>query len=297
MRTSGAVECWGWPADAPEGSFSAVSAGGWHTCGLRTSGAVECWGANYVGQTDAPSGAFSAVSAGRVHTCGLRPSGAVACWGDNEHGQADAPGGSFSAVSAGGWPDEVDVEGRSHTCGLRVSGVVECWGDNNFGQADAPGGLFSAVSAGGWHTCGLRMSGAVECWGGNNPADVPARLRGESGTATEAIEAERGRIVARRTSGGRTEFGWLPAGAEERVLPSGRYFPANAEVGRWLRSTPVVVNGVDIGRISARRLADGRIEFGFTPTGGERILPSIRYFPAGAAVDRWLRSSEIESAS
>ena len=110
-------------------------------------------------------------------------------------------------------------------------------------------------------------------------------------------ESTSGRIVARRLTDGRTEFGWLPAGAEERVLPRGRYFPADAQVGRWLRSTPVVVDGVELGRINARRLADGRIEFAFTPTDGERILPSVRYFPAGAAVDRWLRSSEIESAS
>ena len=108
-------------------------------------------------------------------------------------------------------------------------------------------------------------------------------------------ESASGRIVARRLADDRTEFGWLPAGAEERVLPRGRYFPADARVGRWLNSTPVVVDGVELGRINARRLADGRIEFAFTPTDGERILPRVRYFPAGAAVDRWLRSSEIES--
>ena len=107
-------------------------------------------------------------------------------------------------------------------------------------------------------------------------------------------ESTSGRIVARRLTDGRTEFGWLPAGAEERVLPRGRYFPADAQVGRWLRSTPVVVDGVELGRINARRLADGRIEFAFTPTDGERILPPSRYFPVSATVDRWLRSTEIE---
>ena len=103
-----------------------------------------------------------------------------------------------------------------------------------------------------------------------------------------------GRIVARRLADGRTEFAWLPAGIEERVLPRSRYFPADARVNRWLNSSPIEVNGVELGRINARRLADGRIEFAFTPTDGERILPRVRYFPAGAAVDRWLRSSEIE---
>ena len=40
--------------------------------------------------------------------------------------------------------------------------------------------------------------------------------------------------------------------------------------------------------------ADGRIEFAFTSAGGDRILPQSRYFPAGAGVGRWLRSTEIE---
>ena len=111
----------------------------------------------------------------------------------------------------------------------------------------------------------------------------------------DAMRSDAGRIVARRLVDGRTEFGWLPTGATARVLPSARYFPASgATVGRWLRSSPVEVNGAEIGRINARLLDDGRIEFAFTPTGGERILPPSRYFPVSAAVDRWLRSTEIE---
>ena len=38
---------------------------------------------------------------------------------------------------------------------------------------------------------------------------------------------------------------------------------------------------------------DGRIEFAFTPTDGERIEPPARYFPADARLGRWLRSTEI----
>lgn len=103
-----------------------------------------------------------------------------------------------------------------------------------------------------------------------------------------------GRIVARRLSDGRTEFGWLPEGSTARVLPSQRYFPTNARVDRWLRSSPVEVNGAEVGRINARLRADGRIEFAFTPSGGERILPPSRYFPVDAAIDIWLRSTEID---
>ena len=101
-----------------------------------------------------------------------------------------------------------------------------------------------------------------------------------------------GRIVARLLGDGRVEFGWQPTGAA-RVLPRQRYFPADATVDRWLRSSPVEVGGAEIGRINARLLEDGRIEFAFTPTDGERITPRARYFPANARVDRWLRSTEI----
>ena len=76
-------------------------------------------------------------------------------------------------------------------------------------------------------------------------------------------------------------------------MPRARYFPTDAEVDRWLNSSPVEVGGVEIGRINARLREDGRIEFAFTPTDGERIEPSARYFPADARVGRWLRSTEI----
>ena len=158
-----------------DGAFTAVSAGGEHTCGLRENGAIECWGNNNYGQSDDPEGSFTAVSAGGWHTCGLRKSSAIECWGAGgarfigpyHYGQSDAPGGDFTAVSAG----------DSHTCGLRESGAIECWGgDDRFGEINnAPAGSFTAVSAGGYHSCGLRESGTIECWGYNErgQSDAP----------------------------------------------------------------------------------------------------------------------------
>ena len=60
------------------------------------------------------------------------------------------------------------------------------------------------------------------------------------------------------------------------------------------RAVAVDDDDEEIGRINARLLANGRIEFAFTPTDGERILPSSRFFPTGATIDRWLRSTPIE---
>ena len=110
--------------------------------------------------------------------------------------------------------------------------------------------------------------------------------------AAQSDDEQTGRIVAQRLEDGRTEFGWQPAGGE-RILPRARYFPADAQVDRWLNSSPVEVDGVEIGRINARLRDDGRIEFAFTPTDGERIEPPARYFPVDARVGRWLRSTEI----
>ena len=59
----------------------AVVVGGIHSCGLRTDGTITCWGRNSEGQADAPEGTFNAVSAGEDHSCGLRTNDTIICWG------------------------------------------------------------------------------------------------------------------------------------------------------------------------------------------------------------------------
>ncbi len=102
-----------------------------------------------------------------------------------------------------------------------------------------------------------------------------------------------GQIVVRQLNNGQTEFGWRPSGATNPVLPSGRFFPRDAQVNRWLSSGPVEVGGVAIGQINARLRSNGKIEFAFTPTDGERILPHARYLPTNPRRGRWLHSTEI----
>ena len=122
---------------------------------------------------------------------------------------------------------------------------------------------------------------------------APAEAQSGAGETTVT-----GRIVARLGSDGRIEFAFQPTNGE-RILPTGRFFPAAQTATRWLPSTPVVLNGIDIGRIEARRLADRRTEFTFVPRDGERISPPQRYFRdressyALERVDKWLRSSPI----
>ena len=208
---------------------------------------------------------------------------------------------------------------------MRSNGAVECWGYSVPGSpVQPPAGRWIEVSAGHSHACARSSAGAVACWtifdgaadvpsplGGaapSQPANQPPTTESDQPTAgaeqptaggqdepAAAVDASRGRIMARRTSDGRTEFAWLPAGADvdDPVLPSSRYFPVDPGHGRWLRSTPIEVDGTIVGRINARLVANGRIEFGFTPTGGDLILPSGRYFPANPGHNRWLRSTEI----
>ena len=168
LRSDGSVVCWGsnsfGEAAAPSGSFTQISAGRWYSCGIRSDGSVVCWGDNRDGQTAAPSGSFTQISASEEHSCGLRSNGSAVCWGDNSDGQATAPSGSFTQISAGG----------DHSCGLRSNGSAVCWGDNSDGQTAPPSGSFTQISAGGDHSCGLRSNGSAVCWGDNSDGQATA---------------------------------------------------------------------------------------------------------------------------
>ncbi|WP_419924002.1 hypothetical protein [Candidatus Poriferisocius sp.] len=97
-REDGTVECWqgdnrleaflppGFTLrsprlDAPDGRFTAISAGHYHSCGIRENGTVACCGQDRFGETDAPQGRFTAISAGEGLSCGIREDRTVECWG------------------------------------------------------------------------------------------------------------------------------------------------------------------------------------------------------------------------
>ena len=142
---------------------------------------------------------FTAISAGGRHTCAIANGGAVFCWGDGSRGQRgdnstqvlDLPvavvgGLTFKEISAGGL----------HTCGITTSDAAYCWGDNTGGQLgtgtaggfqSAPtqvsgGLLFRSISASEQNTCGITTSGRVYCWGNNRYAQVGNGIQG--GTLT-----------------------------------------------------------------------------------------------------------------
>jgi len=219
LKSTGQAYCWGWDGTGQIGrgspppfvfafsspiavvgghTFTALSAGGHHTCGLTTTGQAFCWGWNIYGQiglatpgvvvgTPQPvSGGhtFVSLAAGLFHTCGVTTGGETYCWGSNQQGALGV--GSFVSPVSTSTPQLVTgghtfaaVTAGVHTCGLTAAGEAYCWGYDNYGQLGAGGGFGSAspvrgasgltfawLVAGGNHTCGL-SAGTLYCWGYN----------------------------------------------------------------------------------------------------------------------------------
>jgi alpha-tubulin suppressor-like RCC1 family protein len=175
LTSAGAAYCWGWNVSGQLGdnsqttsftpvavslpagvTFTELTAGMNHTCGLTGTGAAYCWGSGSFGQLgnnqlvgslspDAvvlPVGetGFAKLTADGNHTCGLSTTGVPYCWGRNFDGQL----GNNSTVNsptpaAVVLPDGVTgfvriAAGDEHTCALTSAGAAYCWGFNNFGQ-------------------------------------------------------------------------------------------------------------------------------------------------------------------
>ena len=188
-------------ASAPD-RFTAIGAGGTHTCAMDNSGRVWCWGWDESGQlgrgepSDGPTAVvgeheFTEIRAGDGFTCALDPTGATWCWGLDHHGQlgdgdpvggqADAPllvagARDFSSVAAGGG----EGWGAGHACALDGDGRAWCWGSDDYGQIGdgarsngdhaapvlvAGERRFSAVSTNGEQSCALDRQHRAWCWG------------------------------------------------------------------------------------------------------------------------------------
>lgn len=183
----------------PPISYTSVTSGFDHTCGLTVAGGVACWGSNGEGQlgdgtttsrftpvmVSGLSSGVIAIDAGGFYTCALLNTGAVKCWGQNIQGQLGDSSTTqrLTPVSVTGLTSGVTAisAGYQHTCALLNTGGLKCWGNNGNGQVgdstntmrNAPvnvTGLTSGVSAiktGMRHTCALTTTGGVKCWGLN----------------------------------------------------------------------------------------------------------------------------------
>ena len=115
----------------------------------------------------------------------------------------------------------------------------------------------------------------------------------EPETAPAPPEPHQLRIIARLADDGWVEHG-VELASGERILPPVRYLSTDAPVDGWRISSDVSVDGTAIGKILARRLADGRVEMGFQDASGVAVTPEIRFLPADLPVGVWFRSGEIE---
>ncbi|NDE16565.1 hypothetical protein EBZ80_16705 [bacterium] len=149
---------------ASTSTFTDISAGFTHTCGITTSGQLLCWGANSSGQlgygdtTNRGNTAGSMASLGAVnigtgrtavqvssgvgHTCVIRDDGAAMCWGWNSNinilgidSASTSVTSPSSTVTLGTGRKVVYISaGWNTSCAMLDDLSVKCWGYNYYGQ-------------------------------------------------------------------------------------------------------------------------------------------------------------------
>ncbi|MDX2088205.1 MAG: hypothetical protein SFX73_10150 [Kofleriaceae bacterium] len=191
------------PVDAPQPvalTFTQISAGHHHACGIDTSTRLWCWGDNQEGQlgeradfasgnpglvstTPAMQDGWTWISAGYRHTCGIRAN-KVYCWGDNDGQQSDATMTSnatgITEVVLASAPVKV-FAGASLSCAILADQSAHCWGDHDLGASQAqPAGVrpflagttFTSFALAYDHGCALAVGGTVRCWGDNTSYEL-----------------------------------------------------------------------------------------------------------------------------
>jgi alpha-tubulin suppressor-like RCC1 family protein len=162
---------------------------------------------------------WSRVSAGLFHSCGITTDGRGWCWGWNrgqlgngEYHPGDpggTPQGYVEPVLVDGALTLADISaGNAHSCGVTTTGEAWCWGEGDFqtgalgsgdvipalvpARVDAPG-VFVSVDAAAMNgsdnqfSCGLDTDARAWCWGSNR--------RGQLGsTSFDSCAVEAGQV-------------------------------------------------------------------------------------------------------
>ena len=100
-------------------------------------------------------------------------------------------------------------------------------------------------------------------------------------------------LLARVLEDGRVEFG-VNLTSGQRVLPNQGLLSVDVPLNLWLTTAPIWLDGVELGRIFARRLSVGLVQATYVPTGGDRRDTQRWIVPADAPTDAWLVSGELD---
>jgi alpha-tubulin suppressor-like RCC1 family protein len=194
-------------------TFTQVSAGGNHTCGITSANDAYCWGNNGSGQlgngtftSTGPTGLpvavsgglkFAIIDAGANHTCGITTSSATAavdrqvyCWGAGFDGQLgnNTTGISSNVPVRAAEPLQTTTRaasisaGGSHTCVVALNSNAYCWGYDGLGQIGNDVTLASVavptLVAGGNTYLAITTGDYHTCGIVSIPSDTPARCWG-----------------------------------------------------------------------------------------------------------------------
>ena len=309
IRSDDTVACWGGvsgdparahaSAVAPAGAFITLDAGNDLTCGIKgndpeVGGTLQCWGDRSHDRLNEPDGSFTRVAVGATHVCAIEAvDQGVVCWGettffdregDGVPDDIDGVGNHTTTTPPDGDHLYMDISaGEGHTCAIREDGRAVCWGHHADGRNQVPGSssdpmgfsgeTYIDIATGGPNNCAIREEdGSLACWNHEKQQYWPGS-EVLAMTGLTSLGAGASHMCA--IDGAGALVCWGVAG----IIP----FPSQLSV--------------DIleARVVARRLADGRVEFGFRPEGEALILPTRRFVPADAQVDHWLTSSLVVS--
>lgn len=192
-------------------TFSSISSGVYHTCGLSAEGLAYCWGSGADGElgtgyrdyykvpeaveTDVK---FTALAMGEIFNCGLDSAGQVYLWGLSE---SFGTGPYEWLINIELYPKKIDSAisfksisaNEGYLCGLDSTGAAYCWRgattqEYAFKKVDTDL-LFESLPSGKSHTCGIATDGKTYCWGRNNDGEFGDGTKEDSVVPTEVNTA------------------------------------------------------------------------------------------------------------
>lgn len=173
-------------ANAPSGSYRAVTVAAVHGVAIANDGTLKAWGSDsfpsangpLTGLLNAPEGGpFKEVDASVLYSLALHQNGTLYGWGHGAQGTyvldgwtatpedsaiSYIPRQTFKAIAAG----------NVHALAIRPDDTVIGWGNGTEGALDAPAHVrFKALAAGWGFSIGLETNGTL--WGWGTPVKSP----------------------------------------------------------------------------------------------------------------------------